>query len=150
MPKPRKITVIKPKLAGRPETRISPRLNIIKNTNIIKRPPGPGRIKIPALQIAKAARLPKINLATFILSQNYKPWWTYHKLKSSNVEGASYDPAVSEMRIYFYSGGVYRYKGVPLDVFVAFMSAQSHGKFMWDNIREKYPYMREGDANGIT
>ena len=43
-----------------------------------------------------------------------------------------------DLVIKFKNGGYYRYKDVPPDVFWNFYQAESHGKFFYQNIKDKF------------
>jgi len=69
-------------------------------------------------------------------------------VKSSNVKGISYDPSGNFLYIQFlpeserYKGAVYKYWGVPEQVYNRFLRAPSKGTYMWQHIRDKYPYKK--------
>ncbi len=57
---------------------------------------------------------------------------------SSNLASVGYDEASQVLEIEFQSGSVYSYRGVPLSVFQALMSAASHGSHFSAFIRNRY------------
>lgn len=61
---------------------------------------------------------------------------------SSNVKSVGYDEKNELLEIEFNSGGIYLYSGVPKQVYHDLMNASSHGKFVHQQIRGKYPYTR--------
>lgn len=63
-------------------------------------------------------------------------------VESSNITAIGWEDEVLE--ISFNKGGLYRYVGVPEEIFKAFMSAPSKGKFFHGRIRPKqYDYKYE-------
>lgn len=46
------------------------------------------------------------------------------------------------LEIEFRSGATYRYSGVPSHVYERLMAAESKGRFINANIRDRYPYVR--------
>lgn len=67
-------------------------------------------------------------------------WHTIHG--SSNIDKARYSRADGFLDIRFKQGGVYRYFGVPNQVYDGFVRAPSHGKYHARNIRNQYTYQR--------
>lgn len=57
-------------------------------------------------------------------------------LKSSNIEGAHFDPATGTLTVKFKSGGTYHYSGCKQDHYDGLCSAESAGKFFHANIRQ--------------
>ncbi len=55
--------------------------------------------------------------------------------KSSNVAGATYDPATHNLTVKFNSGGAYRYQGVTPKTWSEFQSAPSKGGFVASRLR---------------
>ena len=52
-----------------------------------------------------------------------------HKLKSSVIDTATYDPAKMLLVLHFKSGKAYSYDGVPQKVVDGLLSAESAGKY---------------------
>jgi hypothetical protein len=52
-----------------------------------------------------------------------------------------YDRAVRELDITFISGKTYRYKNVPLEVYVALLQAESKGEFFNNSIKDAFVVM---------
>lgn len=61
-------------------------------------------------------------------------------MPSSVIRQYSYNAMSNRLRIRFMSGSVYEYKGVPKELYVKFRSAISKGKFLNEEIKEKYPF----------
>jgi hypothetical protein len=59
-------------------------------------------------------------------------------VQSSQVESIGYDAATKTMAVQFHNGGLYRYDGVPPDVYEAALKAQSVGKFLAQSIKKQY------------
>jgi hypothetical protein len=62
---------------------------------------------------------------------------------SSNIGAIGYDGEAQVLHVQFTSGRKYAYFNVPLEVYDAFLSADSKGKFFAANIRGKYQYSAE-------
>lgn len=65
---------------------------------------------------------------------------TEEKVSSSMINSVDYNPSTEELEVEFNNGSVYRYYDVPSEVHEKLMSAASHGKFFWTNIRNDYSY----------
>ena len=61
---------------------------------------------------------------------------------SSSVRSVGYDEAAQILEIEFVSGGVYRYYGVPRDVYQELLEASSKGAYFLARIRDEYQYAR--------
>jgi hypothetical protein len=59
-------------------------------------------------------------------------------LKSSAIISTGYNRSTQTLYIKFASNSVYRYFGVPADVFEAFLEAPSHGRFGHQHIFKRY------------
>lgn len=69
--------------------------------------------------------------------------FTYFELVvSSNVESIGYDPDAEVLQVTFLNGSKYRYSGVPSEVWFDFTDAPSKGKFVWQRLRDKFPYTK--------
>jgi hypothetical protein len=58
-----------------------------------------------------------------------------HSVDSSNVEAIGWNPDLHLLTVDFKNGSSYQYMGVPEEVYQAFMSAPSKGKFVWETLR---------------
>lgn len=61
-------------------------------------------------------------------------------VSSSNLHSVGYDAATQTLEIAFQNGRIYQYFDVPIEVYNALMSAESHGRFFIHNIKEFYHY----------
>lgn len=61
---------------------------------------------------------------------------------SSNVAAVGYDEATHTLEVEFHGGSVYQYSTVPASVHSDLMAAASPGKYLFANIKGKYPYKR--------
>lgn len=61
---------------------------------------------------------------------------------SETVHFITYDSRKSELEIGFVNGSRYRYSDVPESVFGNFKNADSAGKFVHANIRNKFDFFR--------
>lgn len=59
--------------------------------------------------------------------------------------GQGYNPA---LYVTFLDDSWYVYYGVPLSVAVAFVQTDSHGRFVWNHLRDKYQYKRLRAGSG--
>lgn len=60
------------------------------------------------------------------------------QLDSSAISQVEYDSSSRTLRVWFTSGKVYDYYGVPQDIYEGLISAPSAGKFFNDHIRDQY------------
>ena len=61
---------------------------------------------------------------------------------SSNLRAVAYDPEHSYLYVWFHSGGLYRYNGVPEAVYRNLLVASSKGRFHASYIRDQYTSVR--------
>lgn len=66
-------------------------------------------------------------------------------IKSSNIEGVSYDAASRQMTIQFIGGAQYVYEDVPRSRFEGIVGAQSAGSYLHSEIKGNYKF-RKVDA----
>jgi hypothetical protein len=59
---------------------------------------------------------------------------------SSTIAAIGYDESWEVLEVEFVSGRIYRYLGVPAEVFDALSAARSKGKFFNDHIKDCYPW----------
>jgi hypothetical protein len=69
--------------------------------------------------------------------------------RSSQIRSIGYLLETQELEIEFSSGGVYRYSGVPQDVYDTFIKADSLGMFVGTRIRGMYSFKRL-HSDGLT
>lgn len=60
---------------------------------------------------------------------------------SSHIKRGEYDPEMQSLTISFVNNAKYEYLNVPPDVWEAFLTAPSHGKFFAQYIKGKYDFM---------
>lgn len=73
-------------------------------------------------------------------------------VNSSNIASIGYDQKDRKLLVEFYSGKIYEYDDVDHEVFLAFMDADSKGRFFTANIRNSYHFrvsMDEPDTEMI-
>jgi hypothetical protein len=63
-------------------------------------------------------------------------------VESSNLCSVGYNPWTGELEIEFRGGRVYQYPGVPFEVYLGLMNADSHGSYFAANIRDQYQFRR--------
>jgi hypothetical protein len=61
---------------------------------------------------------------------------------SSNISSIGYDEESTTLEIEFHNGAVYQYFDVPFAVYDDLMGADSHGKYLAQNIKGKYRFVR--------
>lgn len=59
----------------------------------------------------------------------------FRTLKSSNIEGAHFDPATGTLTVKFRNGGTYHYEACTQDHYDGLCSAESAGKYFHTSIR---------------
>ena len=59
-------------------------------------------------------------------------------VSSSNISAIGYDADARVLEIEFTTGAVYQYSGVPLGEHEGFMNADSKGKYLHANIKNRY------------
>jgi hypothetical protein len=64
--------------------------------------------------------------------------------ESSQVKGYGYDADSKTLAVEFKSGGVYHYRGVPLETYGAMQKAESVGKFIGANIKGSFEFSKIG------
>lgn len=62
------------------------------------------------------------------------------EILSSAVRSVGYDPATRTLETEFKNGRVYRYTGVPIELFASFVLSRSKGRFFNVALRSFYPY----------
>ncbi|KKM47412.1 hypothetical protein LCGC14_1558600 [marine sediment metagenome] len=66
----------------------------------------------------------------------------YQAVESSNIAQIGYDTATQELRVRFKSGTEYSYTNVPGTIYADFIDADSKGKFLNENIKNRYEYVK--------
>jgi len=68
----------------------------------------------------------------------------WERARSSNIEKVGYDTETKELQVQFHSGAVYRYAGVPQDIYEDFKEVGYSGRFLNSTIKGAYDYERIG------
>ena len=63
-------------------------------------------------------------------------------VSSSNISAIGYDADNLVLEVEFTNGAVYSYSGVPLGEYEGFMNADSKGKYLHANIKNRYSFIR--------
>ena len=63
-------------------------------------------------------------------------------VKSSNINSIGYDEDTQTLEVEFSSGDVYQYFNVPPKEYQALIRASSHGKYLNQNVKDKYRFKR--------
>lgn len=61
---------------------------------------------------------------------------------SSNIASIGYDEASSTLEIEFLNNSIYQYFDVPQHIYKELMQADSHGKYLAQNIKGVYRYSK--------
>ena len=61
---------------------------------------------------------------------------------SSEIEWVGYEPKRNMLQVEFIEGPIYQYQDVPREIFNAFLSATSHGRYFEQFVKGHYPYRR--------
>jgi KTSC domain-containing protein len=61
----------------------------------------------------------------------------------SSITRIDYNELTGDLDVSFSSGNIYRYYGIPRDVYTRFFHAPSLGEFFVAYVRDQYPYRRE-------
>lgn len=66
------------------------------------------------------------------------------EVESSSLEKVGYDPANKTLRVVFRENGdVYVYSDVPAETYEALMQAESKGRYLVENIKNTYSFVKE-------
>jgi len=63
-------------------------------------------------------------------------------VSSSNLAAVGYDKSSKVLEIEFRTGSVYQYRSVHPNTARGLFTASSKGKYVWKNVRGKYPYSK--------
>ena len=63
-------------------------------------------------------------------------------VSSSTLASVGYDPDERVLEVAFRHGGVYRYLGVPADIYQELMAAESHGSYLARVIKPNHAFRR--------
>ena len=63
-------------------------------------------------------------------------------VSSSNISAIGYDADNNVLEVEFTNGAVYSYSGVPPGEYETFMNADSKGKYLHANIKNRYPFAK--------
>jgi hypothetical protein len=63
-------------------------------------------------------------------------------VSSSNVSSIGYDADSQTLEVEFNNGAVYQYSGIPEYEYVGIMNADSKGKYLHSNIKNRYPFSK--------
>jgi hypothetical protein len=63
-------------------------------------------------------------------------------VNSSDLSSVGYDANSNTLEIEFHNGGVYQYYGVPESIYEGLMSADSHGQYFHQYIKDVYSYQK--------
>jgi hypothetical protein len=64
------------------------------------------------------------------------------ELQSTSLMAATYQAQDAVLELEFRSGAVYRYAGVPEQVYLELLSAESKGRYFNQQIRNRFPYAK--------
>jgi hypothetical protein len=63
-------------------------------------------------------------------------------VSSSNIRSIGYDEDCQVLEIEFNDGSIYQYSGVPSSEYDGMMSADSKGKYLHANIKNRYSFVK--------
>lgn len=63
-------------------------------------------------------------------------------VSSSDIASIGYDEDNQILEVEFNSGSVYQYSGVPSSEYDGIMNADSKGKYLHANIKNRYPFVK--------
>jgi len=63
-------------------------------------------------------------------------------VSSSNISAIGYDADSQVLEVEFNNGSVYAYSGVPPGEYESFLNADSKGKYLHANIKNRYSFMK--------
>lgn len=63
-------------------------------------------------------------------------------VSSSNISAIGYDADSQVLEVEFTNGAVYAYSGVPPGEYESFANADSKGKYLHANIKNRYSFMK--------
>lgn len=63
-------------------------------------------------------------------------------VESSNISGIGYSAETKTLFVEFLGGGIYQYAGVPKSKAIGIMDAASHGKYLSDEIKDRYAHTK--------
>lgn len=63
-------------------------------------------------------------------------------VRSRDIAIVGYEPETSTLEIAFRIGGVYRYSGVPAEVYQGLLKAPSQGLYFDRHVKHQYPYRK--------
>ena len=66
-------------------------------------------------------------------------------IKSSNIEGAAFDPATGTLTVKFKSGGVYHYSGCKQAHYDGLCSAESAGRYLNQTIKGSFKHKKHAE-----
>lgn len=64
------------------------------------------------------------------------------RVQSANLVSVGYDEKTKTLEVEFKHHRIYRYKGVPQGTYRGLMSADSPGKYFYNNVRSVFSYKR--------
>jgi len=65
------------------------------------------------------------------------------KVTSSNIADILYNEDTNELAVEFLNGSIYVYQDVPEHIFTEFLEAESHGKYFYANVRDRFIFRKE-------
>jgi len=63
-------------------------------------------------------------------------------VSSSNISAIGYDADAQVLEVEFTNGSVYSYSDVPSGEYEGFINADSKGKYLHANIKDRYPFSK--------
>lgn len=63
-------------------------------------------------------------------------------VSSSNIASIGYDAQSRVLEVKFKDGSIYHYSQVPVSEYEGLMAASSHGSYLSEHIKGRYPYQK--------
>jgi hypothetical protein len=72
------------------------------------------------------------------------------ELQSTSLNAATYQGEYAFLELEFRNGAIYRYLGVPEQIYQELLSAESKGQYFHQHIRNRFPYTKIDPKPGGT
>jgi hypothetical protein len=97
--------------------------------------------ELPLAVTPSGAVHPPVKLEVAVMRRGQSVEGEFKVVSSSNIKSVRWERALT---VEFHGGRRYTYVGVPIEVWRALMTAESHGKFLGEHIMKKYQYRMDG------
>jgi KTSC domain len=110
--------------------------------------PAPRKVKaddspeLPLVVTPKGSVMPPVVMEVAVMRRGHATEGEFKAVASSNIKSVRWERALT---VEFHGGRRYTYIGVPVEVWRAMMTAESHGKFLGEHVMKKYQYRQGGE-----